>query len=222
MPDIQISDQLISFLIFLPMFFLSLTVHEYAHAVTAFRFGDSTAKDQGRLTLNPIKHIDLVGSVLMPFFSFVSGFLLIGWAKPIPVNRGNLNNPRRDDLLVTFAGPFSNFLLAVFFLFCFVIVISFVPQDSAAGEILIKLFWYGIFFNIFLFLFNLLPLPPLDGSHILYNFFPNRITEGLLRLGLYGSILLILFIYSPLWGYFMKLVNFILNQFLFIAGILSA
>ncbi len=222
MPGIQISDALISFLIFLPMFFLSLTVHEYAHAITAFKYGDTTAKDQGRLTLNPVKHIDLVGSILMPFFSFASGFLLIGWAKPIPVNRANFSNPRKDDLLVTFAGPFSNFLLAFLFLICFIFVINFFPENSAAAGVLIKFFWYGVFFNIFLSLFNLLPIPPLDGSHILYNLFPNRLTAGLLNLGLYGSILLILFIYSPLWGFFMNLVNFMVNLFFSVAGMKSA
>ena len=89
MPDIQLSNRLISFLIFLPVFFLSISVHEFSHALMANKFGDNTAKKLGRLTLNPIKHIDLIGSVIMPLASFASGFALIGWAKPIPVNRNN-------------------------------------------------------------------------------------------------------------------------------------
>ena len=105
MPDIQLSNRLISFLIFLPVFFLSIAVHEFSHALMANKFGDDTAKKLGRLTLNPIKHIDLIGSVIMPLASFASGFALIGWAKPIPVNRNNFRNSLKDDLVVSFAGP---------------------------------------------------------------------------------------------------------------------
>ena len=113
MPDIQISQKLIQFLIFLPIFFISLAIHEFSHALSASQFGDDTAKNLGRLTLNPLKHIDLLGSVVMPLMSFVSGFMMIGWAKPVPIDRRNFKNPLRDDAVVSFAGPFSNFVLAL-------------------------------------------------------------------------------------------------------------
>lgn len=210
MQDIQISTKLISFLTFLPVFFLSISVHEMAHALLAYKFGDTTAKDMGRLTLNPFKHIDLVGTVIMPLASFASGFALIGWAKPVPVNPAKFSNRRRDDAIVSFAGPFSNFILAFFFLLLVYVFIKTVPGET----FLINAVYYGMFFNIFLGLFNLLPVPPLDGSHILFNLFPNKITASFLRLGIYGSIILLLFIYSPLWGFFMNLVNFIVNLFI--------
>lgn len=216
MPDIQVSQKLISFLTFLPIFFISLAVHEFAHAFTASMLGDNTAKNQGRLTLNPFKHADLVGTILMPIASFASGFALIGWAKPVPVDRRNLKNEFRDDAIVSFAGPFSNFLLAVVFYICFLIILS---STNDTQNFWLNVIWYGVFFNIFLFAFNLIPLPPLDGSHILYDLIPNRFTASLLNIGFYGSVILLLFIYSPLWGYFMKVVTFILNLFLSIGRV---
>ena len=215
MPDIQLSNRLISFLIFLPVFFLSIAVHEFSHALMANKFGDETAKKLGRLTLNPIKHIDLIGSVIMPLASFASGFALIGWAKPIPVNRNNFRNSLKDDLVVSFAGPLSNLIFSVLLFILFIISENWLGvQNSIINTVL----WYGAFLNVFLFVFNLLPIPPLDGSHILFDLFPNKITAKLLNLGLYGSLLLLVFIYSPLWGIFMKIVNFILQLFLKIGG----
>ncbi|MCH9029431.1 MAG: site-2 protease family protein [Bacteroidetes bacterium] len=181
----------------------------------ANKFGDETAKKLGRLTLNPIKHIDLIGSVIMPLASFASGFALIGWAKPIPVNRNNFRNSLKDDLVVSFAGPLSNLILSVLLFILFIISENwFGVQNSIINTAL----WYGVFLNVFLFVFNLLPIPPLDGSHILFDLFPNKITAKILNLGLYGSLLLLVFIYSPLWGIFMKIVNFILQLFLKIGG----
>ena len=216
MSDIHVSEKLISFITFLPLFFISLGVHEFAHAFTAWRLGDDTAKNQGRLTLNPFKHADLIGTYIMPIASFASGFALIGWAKPVPVNRAKFKDQFKDDAVVSFAGPFSNFLLALFF---FLLLIITLHSGMADRRALVNLFWYGVFFNIFLFAFNLLPIPPLDGSHILFDLFPNKFTAAILNLGFYGSILLIDFIYSPLWGYFMNFVNLILNLFIKTAGL---
>jgi len=215
LPDIQLSNRLISFLIFLPVFFLSISVHEFSHALMANKFGDNTAKKLGRLTLNPIKHIDLIGSVIMPLASFASGFALIGWAKPIPVNRNNFRNSLKDDLVVSFAGPLSNLILSVLLFILFVISEN---RLGVQNSIINTMLWYGVFLNVFLFAFNLLPIPPLDGSHILFDLFPNKITAKFLNLGLYGSLLLLVFIYSPLWVIFMKIVNFILQLFLKIGG----
>ncbi len=216
MPDIEISEKLISFLTFLPVFFISIAVHEFAHAFAAHKYGDDTAKNLGRLTLNPLKHIDIVGTVIMPIASFATGFALIGWAKPVPVDRRNFKNILKDDAVVSFAGPFSNLILALIIYFIFLLVINF----FSTGSFTINFLWYGVFLNIFLFMFNLLPIPPLDGSHILFDLFPNKITAGLLNLGLYGSIILLLFIYSPLWKYFFNAINWVLNALLKIGGVL--
>ena len=199
------------------MFFISLAIHEFAHAYFANKKGDSTAKDLGRLTLNPIKHLDLVGSVLMPVMAFASGFALIGWAKPVPVNRKNFKDPLKDDALVSAAGPISNFVLAVFLFFIFIILDKVYPGNF---ETIKNILWFGVFFIVFLFAFNLLPFPPLDGSHILFDLFPNKFTAKLLNLGFYGTFILFIFIYSPLWDYFFSLVNSILQMFLYIRNVL--
>ncbi len=200
---------------FLPVFLLSISVHEYSHAFFANKYGDATAKNLGRLTLNPFKHIDLVGSIIMPLAAFASGFALIGWAKPVPVDRRNFSDPLRDDAVVSFAGPLSNFIFSVLLFVLFLISVNIFEEQNL---IISNLLWYGVFLNVFLFAFNLLPIPPLDGSHILFDLFPNKLTAKYLNLGLYGSLLLLVFIYSPLWGIFMKIVNFILHLFIKIGG----
>lgn len=214
MQGIEISNRIISFLTFLPMFLISITVHEFSHAILAYKFGDDTAKKMGRLTLNPFKHADIIGTLIMPLASFASGIALIGWAKPVPVDRRKFKNQLLDDAVVSFAGPLSNFLLAVIFFVFFI-----VAYHTSASAYVINLFWYGVFFNIFLFAFNLLPIPPLDGVHILFDIFPNKVTAKLLGIGFYGSIILLFLIYSPLWGFFMNIINFILKVFLSIAGL---
>ena len=218
MTGIHVSDKLISFLTFLPIFFISIAVHEFAHAFSAWRLGDDTAKNQGRLTLNPFKHADLIGTYIMPLASFASGFALIGWAKPVPVNRANFKNHLRDDAIASFAGPLSNFILAIIFFICFIISAK---SGLKLDQHILNIFWYGVFFNIFLFAFNLLPVPPLDGSFILFDLFPNKLTAGILRLGFYGSIILMFIIYSPLWAYFMKFINLILSLFVKTAEIFN-
>jgi Zn-dependent protease len=209
MPHIQISDKLISFIAFLPVFFISLGVHEFAHALSASILGDDTAKNLGRLTLNPFKHADLIGTYLMPIIALTSGIALIGWAKPVPVNRSKFKNILRDDALVSFAGPFSNFILSLLF-FLILLALTRLAPDS---KFLLNLCWYGVFLNVFLFFFNLLPIPPLDGSHILFDLIPNKYTAKLMNLGIYGSLLLMFFIYSPLWSYFMNFINLVLSLF---------
>jgi Zn-dependent protease len=218
MPAIQISEKLISFITFLPIFFISLSVHEFAHAFSASKLGDDTAKSLGRLTLNPFKHADLIGTYLMPLVSLTTGLALIGWAKPVPVNRSNFKNILRDDAIVSFAGPFSNFILSLLF---FILLLIFNHTVSTDKNFILNLCWYGVFLNIFLFFFNLLPIPPLDGSHILFDFFPNKYTARIMKLGIYGSIILMLFIYSPLWSLFMKFINLILSLFVKTANIFN-
>ncbi|MBK7104091.1 MAG: site-2 protease family protein [Ignavibacteriae bacterium] len=206
MPEIQINEKLILMFYFLPIFLISLSIHEFAHAFSANKFGDDTAKLQGRLTLNPIKHIDLIGSIVMPILAFTSGFMLIGWAKPVPVNRSKLKNQFRDDAIVSFAGPLSNLILAIVTYAVYIFISS---SQIELNNILYNIFRLTIIFNVFLFCFNLLPIPPLDGSHILFDIFPNKYTAKMLNLGIYGTVLLFLFIYSPLWDIFMNVVNWV-------------
>jgi Zn-dependent protease len=216
MPDIKIDRELILFFIFLPVFLISISFHEFAHALLAKKYGDNTAKDAGRMTLNPFKHIDLIGTVLIPLASFASGFALIGWAKPVPVNRKNFKDPLKNDAVVSFAGPAANFILAVILWLFLIAAVNLFSQPS---DTFIQIISYGIFFNIFLGLFNLLPFPPLDGSHIMFDLFPNKFTAAVLNLGFYGSIILLIFIYSPLWRYFFSAVTYIMDIFMSAAGI---
>lgn len=214
MPEIQVSEKVISFLSFIPVFLFSIAVHEFAHAWSAYKYGDSTAKDEGRMTLNPFKHLDLVGSVIMPIAAFATGMALIGWAKPVPVNKANFKDPMKHDAVVSFAGPLSNLILALLLFIVFLIVVKF---KLIPDKFLINILWFGVTFNIFLMLFNLLPIPPLDGSHILFNLFPNKFTSAIMNLGFYGTIVLLIFIYSPLWTYFLQVIRFIQNILLGIA-----
>ncbi len=215
MTGIHITAKLISFISFLPLFFISISIHEFAHAFVANMKGDDTAKNLGRLTLNPFKHADLFGTYIMPLASLASGFALIGWAKPVPVNRSKFKDPYKDDALVSAAGPVSNLILAIIFLILFTIVFH---SSLNSSKYVLNFLWYGVFLNVFLFAFNLIPIPPLDGSFILFDLFPNAYTAQILKLGLYGSIILMFLIYSPLWSYFMNFINLILSLLLKIAG----
>ena len=147
MPEIQISHKLLLLLYFLPIFLISLSVHEFAHAVLAYKFGDDTEKKQGRLTLNPIKHLDLVGSIIMPILAFTSGFMLIGWAKPVPVNASNFSSPLKHDAIVSAAGPLSNLLLSFIFFISLFIVETVLVLDT---EFLKNILWFCVYFNVFL------------------------------------------------------------------------
>src|SRR6202453_3362510 len=177
---------------------LAFSVHECAHAWAAWRLGDPTAKMLGRVTLNPLKHLDPLGSVFMPLVALVYHWPLIGWAKPTPVTGRNFKNYRRDDILVTLAGPASNLILATIALILLIVVkhilpageatiatavaiaqkIPGVPTEGLPTLFPIALFLYFvIFINLLLFVFNLIPIPPLDGSHILRHFLPYKAVQ---------------------------------------------
>ena len=201
MPDIQINEELFYILLVIPVFLISITIHEFAHAAVAYRLGDPTAKNQGRLTLNPLKHIELIGSVVLPLMGLLGGGFLIGWAKPVPVNPRFFRNPLRDNASVSFAGPLSNLLFAILFAATIGILSALFPE-ALSHEFAYRTLVMGLYLNTILFIFNMLPIPPLDGSHILYSIFPN---EGLAKLmnTPYLSIgfLFLLFI-TPLGSYF--------------------
>lgn len=215
MENINVNYKFILFLLFIPIFLISITIHEFSHALIAYKMGDSTSKNGGRLSLNPLKHIDLIGTIIIPIASFASGIALIGWAKPVPVNPENFYNKRFGDAIVSFVGPFSNFLFALFLLILILILPDVVIFETPQREILLStILQYGIYINLFLFLFNLLPIPPLDGVHIVHSIFNSKFTERLMSYSYLGPIILLIFIYSPLFKYFNWLLQNLIKFFL--------
>jgi Zn-dependent protease len=174
---------LVQTLEFLPGIILGLTVHEYCHARVAHMCGDSTSKDQGRVTLNPLKHIDPLGFIMLIFAGF-------GWAKPVQFNEQNLRNPKTDVIKIALAGPLSNAVIAMVLSVVYSLMFSHTSYyHTHTMQIVSEVFLSAIYINWALFVFNLIPLPPLDGSHLLLSQFKKfpALYDGLYK---YGSILL--------------------------------
>lgn len=212
MDNSQLFIGIIQFLVLL----LSLTVHECAHAWTANRLGDPTAKMLGRVSLNPVVHADLFGTIIFPLVGMVSG-LMFGWAKPVPVNVNRLKNPARDHMLVAAAGPGSNLLLAGLMFTALMIVKNLSPdtanlvREVAFGGIpsggfvlapLAMVAFYGIVINVILAIFNFFPVPPLDGATVLSGLLPRPLSAIFDRLQAFGMIILILLVVQGVPGYF--------------------
>ena len=173
----------------LAILILSLSFHEAAHAWSADRLGDPTARSLGRLTLNPLAHIDWIGSVLFPLISMTTSLPLIGWAKPVPVNLRNLRSPRRDFAIVAFAGPVSNLILATGLIAIFFLIYpgGITPYEVGRWQdVLIR----AIGTNVMLAVFNMIPIPPLDGGNIAIGLLPPAVSGGLIRLQPFGILLL--------------------------------
>jgi Zn-dependent protease len=214
---------------------LAFSVHESAHAYVAMRLGDPTAYMLGRVTLNPLKHLDPVGSVFLPLLALVYHWPLIGWAKPCPVTPRNFRHPKRDDILVSLAGPASNLAMATMALILLavfkhvggggnaVLAAMDVTRGGAAGWDasalplfpVAMLLYYGVTINLLLFVFNLIPIPPLDGSHVLRQFLPYEVERIYNRIGMIGLIVIFFFggslifgtFYYPLLGVFDRLLG---------------
>jgi Zn-dependent protease len=160
---------------------LSITIHEFAHAYSAQKLGDPTAKLLGRVTLNPLAHLDPIGTL----FLLIAGF---GWGKPVPFDARNLDNPKRDSAIISFAGPLSNFLLAILL----AILIRILPQN----EILTVFLYFAIFFNLILGFFNLIPLHPLDGFKVVYGLLPFNLAWQWQQTQRYGIFILMLLVFT--------------------------
>ena len=181
----------------------AIVVHEVAHGWVAFRLGDSTAYMMGRLTLNPFKHIDLIGTILVPLVLILTVGFAFGWAKPVPVNLNNLRHPRRDTALVAAAGPGANLLMAIGWTLIIKLT-TMLPAD--ANMLALPLFYMGLFgivINLILMVFNLIPIPPTDGGRILTTLLPAKLAYQISRVEPYGMIILLLLLVSGvLWRLF--------------------
>jgi Zn-dependent protease len=183
---------LVKILIFVVLLY-SVILHEIAHGYTALRLGDTTARDTGRLSLNPIKHIDPFGTVLLPLLLHLAQSpILFGWAKPVPVNPYLMRDPRRSMMLVSASGPLTNITLAV----SFALALRYLPASTP--PLLVDLFVFSCYINIILALFNLLPVPPLDGSKLLAGILPVNLSQPYLRLERYGIFIILPFLYLAL------------------------
>lgn len=192
-------------LIMLAVLFFSVIIHEVSHGYVALLNGDPTAKIYGRLTLNPVPHIDPIGTILVPILLFLShSSILFGWAKPVPVNPMNFRNYTTGEITVSAAGVLSNFILAVIFS-------QLLPfaQNNEGFFLLCK---YGIIINLYLMLFNLIPIPPLDGSKILMPLLPRSLQQLYAQLEPWGFVLILVLLYSGLWSMLvMPVFRFLLN-----------
>ena len=186
----------------------------------ALRLGDTTARDMGRLTLNPIPHIDPVGSILVPLFSLaVAGRVFIAWAKPVPVNPANFSHYRRDDILVSIVGPLSNILVALGCTVVYILLQKLAPgidqTTSLVGDTVIfflKMFHGGIILNIVLAVFNLIPIPPLDGSHVVASLLPAELSTKYRRLGFFGIFIVLMLVR---WQPFASLFSYVIGTLFF-------
>lgn len=195
-------------LLTLPGILVALSFHEFAHGMTSYLLGDPTPKKQGRLTINPLPHIDFIGFILLMFAGF-------GWAKPVMVNSTYYKKPRRDEILVSAAGPAMNLVLSSIFAALLKLLLI-VGENTAMSlklfSIIANIFIYTIHINIVLCLFNLLPIPPLDGFHILANIIPPRRYKVLFLLQKYSTIILLIMIITPVISYIISPpVRFIYN-----------
>ena len=181
----------------LPVLF-AITLHEAAHGYVARYFGDMTAYAAGRITLNPLRHVDPIGTVLLPLLTLWMGGVLFGWAKPVPVNFAALRNPKKDMLWVALAGPVSN--LAMIVLWALLAKLTLLMPAGYFTDPLQKIAHIGIWINLVLMLLNLLPLPPLDGGRVAVSLLPHRQAYMLARVEPYGMFILILLVITPLLG----------------------
>jgi len=176
------------------VFIIVIVVHEFAHGYVAYLFGDRTAKDAGRLTLNPIRHADPLGTVLFPaILILMHSPIIFGWAKPVPINPRNFKKPRQGLFFTALAGPAANFTLAI--IFASIFKMGLFPQNSVLWTFLLM----GIMISLVLGIFNLMPIPPLDGANVIMSVLPPDLMRAYAKLGRYGFFILIALLYLGLF-----------------------
>jgi Zn-dependent protease len=216
MPDAE--TLLLSF----PGLLLGFTVHEFAHAYVALKQGDRTAYMLGRVTLNPVAHLDPLGSILMPALAAFTGAPLIGWAKPVPTVPRNYRNYRRGDILVSLAGVTANLILAVIFTLCLTAMLA--AGFSFDGEVrwqslLVRLCFLGLQTNVLLMVFNLIPVPGLDGSHVLYHFLPARIGAAYREMERYGMMFLLAILFLGGFRFILPIIGAVVDVLLLLPSL---
>ena len=205
MPELNLISTLFVFVI--PVIF-AVTVHEVAHGWVASQFGDQTAKSMGRLTLNPVKHIDPVGTIVVPAIMYFTSGFIFGWAKPVPVNWRNLGHPRRDMAIVAIAGPAANLLMLLFWAMLAKVIMLLGDDSNHLTQLLFIMCSIGITINIVLMILNLFPVLPLDGGRILTAMLPRNLAISFSRLEPYGLIILVVLLLSGiLWKILLPLIG---------------
>ncbi len=203
--------------------FFAITIHEASHGWAALKMGDPTAHQMGRITLNPIRHIDPIGTILFPLMLIIMGLPPFGWAKPVPVNPLNLKDPRRDNLIISLAGPASNISVAVVAFILIKILMNLNPSlfYARGGGIssmlspLITLVYYTILINVILAFFNLIPIPPLDGSGIVMGLISEEAAEKYDQIRPYGFLILILLIMTGVINRMLGVILRIMNSLIY-------
>lgn len=178
----------LSLILSIPGLFMALSIHEFAHGYAAYLMGDNTAKYNGRLSMNPLAHLDIAGTLCLLLFHF-------GWAKPVPINPFNFRDRQKGIIIVSLAGPFANFVLAIVCTVCYKLLGNFV-YGSQIAEFFYMIFLYAAAMNVGLMVFNLIPIPPLDGSKVLMEFLPDRFRYQMYNLERYSGIILLLLVWT--------------------------
>jgi Zn-dependent protease len=208
-------QKILMIIIQLGVVLFAISIHESAHAWMANKFGDPTAKNQGRITLNPIAHIDLIGTIIFPILLAIAGAPVFGWAKPVMVNPYNLRDPRRANIFISAAGPGSNIISAFLGMVLFLILKNMGVFGRGAGsgiQVLLFVFFFFIIINIYLAIFNLIPIPPLDGSGIIEGVLKGEALYNYQKIKPYGFIILLVIIYLGVLDVIANpIISFVLN-----------